>query len=104
MESLRAHTKMKKKVNTKKKPVLLDLDNENSDTGEDDVVAEKEKQSLEQLDRALSACQKCGPMKACKINKKGEHVCLTFGQCRGWAVALVRSPIFDLCNIYHCSF
>jgi len=70
---------------------LMDLDNEDLD-GEDNVdegMAEKERKAMEQLKKALSNCQKCGPSKLCKVNKNGCHVNLTFNQCQGWSVALV---------------
>jgi hypothetical protein len=82
MASLHAHMKMKKKVDAKKQPVLLDLDNEDSEVADADAsgVVKKEKQSFEQLNCVLSTCQKCGPTTACKINKYGVHITLTFGQ------------------------
>ena len=90
MHSLRATKKVKKLVGGKsKKPVLLDLDNDEDGDIEDEGIAECEKAAMEKLDRALSGCQKCGPTKACKINKLGEHVALTYNQHRGWSVALV---------------
>ena len=68
---------------------MLDLDNDDDDGDEAEGIAEGEMKSMEQLDRTLTVCQKCGPSKYCKINKTGVHVNLTFGQRRGWAVALV---------------
>jgi hypothetical protein len=94
MESLRAHTKTRKPLvgGSKKKLVLLDLDNEDEEEdgdGDDGGVVQKEKESLEKLEKVLGSCQKCGPEKMCKINKSGGHVTLSFQQRRGWAVALV---------------
>lgn len=70
----------------------MDLDNRDSenDEAEDEGMAEKERRALEQIERTLSNCQKCGPSKLCKINRSGQHVNLTFNQRRGWSVALVR--------------
>jgi hypothetical protein len=99
MNSLRAHTVTKKKpVKTSKgkKIALLDLDNsdDEDDIGEDEAMAEKEKKALEQLEKALGDCQKCGPSKLCKIDKNGQHINLTFNQRRGWSVALVNEFYF----------
>ena len=68
-----------------KKMVLMDL-NGNSD--DDNGTMEKEKQALEQLERALTRCQLCGPGKFCKISKTGDHVNLTWNQCRAWSITL----------------
>jgi hypothetical protein len=68
---------------------LMDLNGDSGDENEDDGTMEREKQSLEQLERALSQCQLCGPGKYCKIGKTGEHVSLTTNQRRAWSVALV---------------
>jgi hypothetical protein len=99
MNSLRAHTITKKKpakAPKEKKTALLDLDNSDADDdgGEDEAMAEKERKALEQLEKVLSNCQKCGPSKLCKINKNGQHVNLTFNQRRGWSVALVNELYF----------
>jgi hypothetical protein len=99
MNSLRAHAVTKKKpvkAPKGKKTALLDLDNSDADddNGEDEAMAEKERKALEQLERALSNCQKCGPSKLCKIDKKGQHVNLTFNQRHGWSVALVSKLYF----------
>lgn len=72
-----------------KKMVLMDLNGDSCDENEDDGSMEREKKALEQLERALSQCQLCGPGKYCKIGKTGEHVNLTTNQRRAWAVALV---------------
>ena len=90
---------------TKKKPVkapkgkktaLLNLDNRDADDedGKDEAMAEKERKALEQLEKALSNCQKCGPSKLCKINTNGQHVDLTFNQRRGWLIALASQLYF----------
>lgn len=86
----------KKKPTKGKKIALLDLDNSDADAdgGDDEAMAEKENKALEQLEKALGDCQKCGPSKLCKINKNGQHVNLTFNQRRGWSVALVCSLYF----------
>lgn len=91
MQSLRAHTLTKKKPVKGKKIALLDLDNSDTDAedGDDEAMAEKERKALEQLEKVLGDCQKCGPSKLCKVNKSGQHVNLTFNQRRGWSVALV---------------
>ncbi|KAF8078348.1 hypothetical protein FPV67DRAFT_1663100 [Lyophyllum atratum] len=47
-----------------------------------------ETKHLEQLQAALGRCQRCGPTKACKVSRSGEHIALTHGQLRGWALAL----------------
>ena len=96
MNSLRAHAVTKKKPSKGKKTVLLDLNNGDNDDKEDvdEGMAEKENKALEKLEKALGDCQKCGPMKLCKVNKNGQHVQLTFNQCHGWSVALVRISCF----------
>ncbi|KIK76754.1 hypothetical protein PAXRUDRAFT_109269, partial [Paxillus rubicundulus Ve08.2h10] len=87
MSSLRAMNK--KKPIKGKRPMLLDLDNEDgSDDEEDDGMAEKEKKALEELENILWQCQLCGPSKLCKIDRTGQHVNLKFQQRRGWSVAL----------------
>ena len=93
MNSLQAHTMTKKKpvkASKGKKTALLDHDNSDADDedGKDKAMAEKERKALEQLEKALSNFQKCGPSKLCKINKNGQHVNLTFNQRRSWSVTL----------------
>ena len=73
-----------------KKMALMDLNgDESDDDNHDDGTMEREKQALEQLERAMTKCQLCGPAKFCKISKAGEHVNLTWNQCRAWSIALV---------------
>jgi hypothetical protein len=94
MNSLRAHIKKPSAVTKgKKKPVLMNLndDEEEGDEGDEEMVA-REAKCMEQLERALSKCQKCGNEKCCKIDKAGHHHPLTFQQRRSWAVALVCYP------------
>ena len=43
-----------------KKMVLMDLNGDSDDDNYDDGTMEREKQSLEQLERALTKCQLCG--------------------------------------------
>lgn len=71
-----------------KKMVLMDLNGDSDDENHDDGTMEREKQALEQLERALTRCQLCGPGKFCKISKTGDHVNLTWGQRRAWSIAL----------------
>ena len=89
-----------------KKMVLMDL-NGDSDDNYDDGTMEREKQSLEQLERALTKCQLCGPGKFCKISKTGDHVNLTWNQRRAWSIALVctffRFIFFEPNLYYLCS-
>ena len=66
---------------------LMDFNGDSGNENEDDGTMEREKQSLEQLEQALSQCQLCGPGKYCKIGKMGEHV--STNQRRAWSVALV---------------
>jgi hypothetical protein len=92
MMSLRAKSKSGKGLNSKKggklkqKPMaILDLDNSDEDEDEDDDNGsmDREKKSLEQLQKELNKCQLCGPTKSCKIGKDGQHITLTFNQLRG---------------------
>jgi predicted alpha/beta superfamily hydrolase len=91
MNSLRAHIKKPSAVTKgKKKAILMNLnDEEEEEEGDEEMVA-REAKCMEQLERALSKCQKCGDEKCCKIDKSGNHHTLTFQQRRSWAVALVR--------------
>lgn len=97
LASLRARKKTPKTTTGRgkhMKTVLLDLDGDggDEDDGEgDNGIAEGEMKSLEDLDKKLSLCGKCGPTKICKINKFGVHVPLSFNQQCGWAVALVSN-------------
>jgi len=79
-----------------KKMALMDLNGDSDDDNHDDGTMEREKQALEQLERALTKCQLCGPGKFCKISKGGDHINLTWNQRRAWSIALVRSPSFIL--------
>ena len=100
MKSLRARAKDGKaavplqrggKAKLGKKLTLIDLDNDDEepdDTG-DNSILDKEQKFHEQLEKALTRCQLCGPMKYCLISRNGEHVNLTFQQRRGWIAALV---------------
>lgn len=72
----------------KKKPALMNLNDDEEEDGDEEMVA-REAKCMEQLERALSKCQKCGDEKCCKIDKLGNHHQLTFQQRRSWAVALV---------------
>lgn len=98
MMSLRAKSKSGKGTNAKKggklkqkSMAILDLDNsdDDDDDGDDGSSMEKEKKSLEALQKELNRCQLCGPTKSCKIGKDGQHITLSFNQLRGWAIALV---------------
>lgn len=73
----------------KGKVPMMDLGDDDDDEDDGDGMMEKENKAYEQLEKVLTKCQLCGPTKFCKINKAGEHICLSFQQRRGWAVALV---------------
>ena len=73
----------------KGKVPMMDLGDDDDDEDDGDGMMEKENKAYEQLEKVLTKCQLCGPTKFCKINKAGEHICLSFQQCRGWAVTLV---------------
>jgi hypothetical protein len=75
-----------------KKMVLMDLNGDSDDDNYDDGTMEREKQALEQLERASTRCQLCGPGKFCKISKSGDHVNLTWNQRRAWSIALACTP------------
>lgn len=79
-----------RKAKIREKP-LIDLNNDDDDDETDDGVAmvPQEKLALENLDKTLTKCARCGPDKYCKIDKSGEHTPLSFPQRRGWALALV---------------
>ncbi|KAF8218991.1 hypothetical protein L208DRAFT_1383144 [Tricholoma matsutake] len=99
MHTLRAHQKKKGKRSTsnnqasssrslkqKMQPVLLNLDeddndNEDEDDNEDGDLLECEKKHLAALDKKLTGCQRCGQDRFCKIDKSGNHVNLSMGQC-----------------------
>lgn len=82
-----------------KKVVLMDLNGESDDDNHDDGTMEREKKALEQLERALTKCQLCGPGKFCKISKTGDHVNLTWNQRRAWSIALVCTTLSKNLNI-----
>ena len=95
------------KKNSKSKPQLLDLDNDDEETGNlsDDegtgtTLMEKEQTFFDQLSRKHSTCQACGPTKRCKIGFNGVHVHLTHNQLRAWSQALVCtvSPSVSECT------
>jgi hypothetical protein len=50
---------------------------------------EKEKSCLEQLQSEYGNCQRCGPVKTCKITIAGDHHHLSNNQLLGWAHSLV---------------
>jgi hypothetical protein len=77
-----------------KKMALMDLNGDLDDDNHEDGTMEREKQALEQLERALTKCQLCGPGKFCKISKGGDHINLTWNQRRAWSIALVQSLSF----------
>jgi len=81
-----------------KKMALMDLNGDSDDDNHDDGTMEREKQALEQLERAMTKCQLCGPGKFCKISKAGDHVNLTWNQRRAWSIALVCS-LYIVLNI-----
>lgn len=72
----------------KGKVLMMDLGDNDDDEDDGNGMMEKENKAYGQLEKVLTKCQLCGPTKFCKINKVGEHVCLSFQQRRGWAVAL----------------
>lgn len=67
----------------------LNMDSDEDDGDEDMTFMEREKEELEKLKNACSACFKCGSEKVCLIAKNGAHVQLTLNQQRAWASALV---------------
>jgi hypothetical protein len=75
----------------------MNLDNDDEEDQANEAMQEKEKTAMEQLEAALSQCQKCGGTKACKIDRCGNHVNLTFQQRRSWSIAIVR----DMRHITH---
>ncbi|PPQ84101.1 hypothetical protein CVT24_002276 [Panaeolus cyanescens] len=109
-----------KGIKKKGHQVLLDLDNDEyglEDNANDDAdgcndVMDEEIKELEQLDRALSQCQRCGPTVFCKIDKAGQHVALTMAQRKAWANALALGksgvtlrtpPMSGLFSAFHSS-
>ena len=75
----------------------MDLGDDDDDEDDGDGMMEKENKAYEQLEKVLMKCQLCGPTKFCKINRVGEHICLSFQQRRGWAVALVCNLLYLSC-------
>lgn len=69
--------------------MLMNLDEDEEEAEANEAMEELEKRAMEQLDRALSVCQKCGDTKACKIDNGGNHIHLTFQQRRSWSIAIV---------------
>ncbi|KAF8160542.1 hypothetical protein K438DRAFT_1985644 [Mycena galopus ATCC 62051] len=92
MLSLRATTKKKPAVSTKKKGKMAIMDLNNADSaGEDDEdegIADGEKKAMVELDAEYRKCMRCGSAYVCKIDRSGQHVHLSFNQRRAWAVSL----------------
>lgn len=89
LDSLRARTKKSVSTKNKRKP-LLNLDNDEEEDAADVEMQEMERSAMEQLEKSLSQCQRCGDTKSCKIDRCGNHVNLTFQQRRSWSIAIVR--------------
>jgi hypothetical protein len=90
MSSLWAKGKKRLTNPKNKKTPLMDLDNDDNESGDKDEDAiNKEKKALRDLKNTLRSCQLCGPTKFCKVNWTGKHISLSFNQRRGWSVALV---------------
>lgn len=67
-------------------------------------VTQEAKEWQAKLLKSLMCCAVCSPEKVCKITKTGEHKPLTFGQQRGWCMALV-SVVFSeglFCTLMGC--
>ncbi|KAF8144815.1 hypothetical protein K438DRAFT_1782438 [Mycena galopus ATCC 62051] len=92
MLSLRATTKKKPAVSTKKKGKMAIMDLNNADSaGEDDEdegIADGEKKAMAELDAEYRKCMRCGSAYVCKIDRSGQHVHLSFNQRCAWAVSL----------------
>jgi len=67
----------------------MNLDNDDEEEEANEEMQEKEKAAMEQLEKALSQCQKCGDTKACKIDRCGNHINLMFQQRHSWSIAIV---------------
>lgn len=74
MTALKSHTKSQPKKGKKK---TMNLDADEDEEEENDAFEQKEKTAYTALDKSLSHCQ-AHPGKACKINRTGQHILLTF--------------------------
>jgi hypothetical protein len=90
-----------KKGAKKGKMTAIDLDNDDTDCDlEGDArIEDTEKKAMNELDVVYRMCVKCGTAHLCKIDRAGNHVHLTFSQCRAWAISLASSPAYCLTNI-----
>ena len=70
----------------------MNLDNDDEEDEEHEVMQDAKRTEMEQLEKVLSRCQKCGSEKACKIDTAENHVPLTMQQRQSWSVALVSIP------------
>ncbi|KAF7328060.1 hypothetical protein MKEN_00387100 [Mycena kentingensis (nom. inval.)] len=96
-----------------KKAPILDLEHANS--GDDDFdeglgSMDKETEWTKQVLAHHKKCMLCGPDKPCKIDRAGNHICLTFQMARGWGrslaagtygVTLANPPRDELFHMFH---
>jgi hypothetical protein len=68
----------------------MNLDNDDKEEAQE-AMQDTERTAMEQLEKSLSQCQKCGLEKSCKIDNGGTHTHITFQQCQSWSIALVST-------------
>ncbi|KAJ7318334.1 hypothetical protein DFH08DRAFT_819941 [Mycena albidolilacea] len=101
MIPLRAKNKKKAPAPTtgkgKRKLTVMELDNndeEGKNDDDEDVEAGKKK-ALADLDAVYCTCVRCGPTVLCKIDRRGNHIHLSFPQRHAWAyVPWAKAPTF----------
>jgi hypothetical protein len=80
----------------------MNLDNDDEEEEANQAMQDRERTAMEQLEKALSRCQRCGDSKACKIDNGGNHVHLTFQQRRSWSIAIVCDASLNI-GLWACT-